>query len=494
MPLTKDYTYDFFISYSHIDNEEPNPKSTGWVEKFYNELNVALRRSIGTRQISIWWDKKRLSGNIVFDDEISSAVENTAVLICLNSPSFLNSDYCKKEVECFIEKASADKLGLKIKNQSRIFNLRLFNIPPNEYRKELSDTLGFNFYTTEDEAKLGDRVAIRSKVFKGELQRLRDSIIALVDQFPQEADETPLPSPSEFAIYFGDVADSLTDDKDRTINDLRKDGYKVYSDIPPPFEAAEHEKAATEILESSSLNVHMFDGIRGRKISSDIPIGYPQKQMELSLKIERPKLIWVPEELNIATIEEQRYREFLQDLDSGKNITEGMSYIRGKKSRLKQQIVDLAESLKEKRLQKEPAGYSALLDIHYEDTFFINNLLGSFFKEDIQTFLNPQQGDPLINIQTLKDCIMKVKNLVFFYSQHSRDWVRERFIAARQYIIDSNFPVKGFLFFLLPPQEQPDKIAMEFHVPVNDVIDNSFSPELQSQAMQQLVERIKARK
>src|ERR1700760_787191 len=101
MAYIKGYEYDIFISYCHIDNEESNARNTGWVERFYNELTVLLRRSIGTRDISIWWDSRRLDGSIVFDDAIDEALKRSAILICLNSPSFLHSAYCRKELETF---------------------------------------------------------------------------------------------------------------------------------------------------------------------------------------------------------------------------------------------------------------------------------------------------------------------------------------------------------------------------------------------------------
>lgn len=491
MALIEDFKYDFFISYSHIDNEESNPRMTGWVEKFYNELNVQLRRSIGTRQISLWWDNKRLSGHIAFDDEIKMALENSAILICLNSPSFINSDYCRKELQCFHRHASGDNYGLKLNNRSRIFNVKLFNIPFDEWPEEMSGTTGFNFHNAK-ESEMGDRLTIRSSKFKNELVRLRDGILDILKEFPKSEVQPPPEEAPEFAIYFGDVADTLSVHKERTMNELRAKGYKVYSDVPPPFGPVEHEKAVMEKLNMASLNVHLLDQSKGKEIDGENMMSFPQKQLELSMQVSKPKIIWVPEELNIGAVTDNVHKAFLNELEKGERFSEDISYIRGKKSRLTQEIVDFAEEIKERKLEAISEAYSALLDIHFADTSFIMRLLANFYEEKIKTFLNPQEGNPNLNIQLLKNGLRQVKNLVFFYSQNSRDWVEERFVAAKQYMLDSKSARKKFLFFLLPPREDPAKIATVFGVPKINVIDNSFSPQLQNEALHHLLTRIKA--
>lgn len=492
MSLIKGYKYDFFISYSHIDNEDPNARK-GWVEKFYSQFNVLLKQSFGEHDVSIWWDNKRLNGSIVFDDSIAEAIDNAAILICLNSPSFLNSDYCQEELKRFVKKASHDEYGLRLNNRSRILNLLLFNIPYAEWPEQLSGTTGFSFHDAKEKDLLGDRLVIGESKFRRQLNILRDAIIGLRDEFKQRT-EPSLPSePStEFSIYFGDVSDSLSEEKDGTIHELEKKGYKVYSNIPPPYESLQHEKEVMEKLEMAHLNVHLLDQFKGRKIQGENSMWYPQKQLELSLASNKPKLIWIPDDVNINSIEEEKYRDFLSELDSGKKNSGDISYIRGKKSRLFQEIIDRAESLKEKRKQVVPDPYSVLLDTRYDDPMFVMDLWTNLSNQKVRTFLYPQKGDPKTTIQFLKDCISQVKNLVFCYNQNSKEWVKERFIAARQFIIENDFPVKKLLFFLLPPKESPGEISVEFGIPEIDIIDNSFSSQLHNQALQKLLERIKA--
>jgi len=70
------------------------------------------------------------------------------------------------------------------------------------------------------------------------------------------------------------------------------------------------------------------------------------------LQYAKQQLIWVPKELDINLIEEEKYKTFMQGLDSGKRASNKIEYIRGTKSELPQQIKNLAEQLKKQLLQR----------------------------------------------------------------------------------------------------------------------------------------------
>ena len=49
MGYIEGFSYDIFISYSHIDNERSAGQSASWIEQFYKDLNVLLWQSVGTK-------------------------------------------------------------------------------------------------------------------------------------------------------------------------------------------------------------------------------------------------------------------------------------------------------------------------------------------------------------------------------------------------------------------------------------------------------------
>ena len=72
------FEYDIFITYSHTDNINIEDEE-GWVEQFYKILRISLWQLIGTEEIKIWWDDKRMDGGVVFDDAIAEGIKKSAI-------------------------------------------------------------------------------------------------------------------------------------------------------------------------------------------------------------------------------------------------------------------------------------------------------------------------------------------------------------------------------------------------------------------------------
>jgi hypothetical protein len=491
MAYIKGFTYDIFISYSHLDNLRIFDEAHGWIEEFYNDLNILLSRRIGvTDAVKIWWDSKKLDGSVLFDQSIEDSINQSAILLCLTSPGYLKSEYCQKELELFYTKAQKEPTGLSIDNRSRIINVLLNNIPHAKWPKELSGTTGFPFHDAKDSQSYGDTLDVGSEQFKNDLKDLREAIVKLMDAFPTE----PVVQAPEkkFTIYFGDVADSLRTIQKRTITELAKQDFNLIYGIPPPFEEAEHEIAVKEKLAESNLTVHLLDQFPGRNIEGEETIWYPQKQAELGLESSKQQLIWVPAEINIETIEEESYKTFLQGLDSGKQSSKNIKYIRGIKSELTQQIADIAKNIQAQWAQPEKGKVSVLLDTHYDDQLYALELSKKLIEIQIQPFINPQEDDPKKNINILGDRISQVNKLIFFYGKVSRDWVIERMKAALQLIVSNNYPKKDFFLFMVPPHKDPDDISLKQQFIKVNVINNSDALQLDFNALLPFFNSIKA--
>jgi len=479
------FNYDIFISYSHIDNEKIEDEE-GWVEQFYNALRISLWQLIGTEEIKIWWDDKRVDGGVIFDDAIAGGIKKSAILLCLNSPSYLKSHYCKKELDLFYNTAQYDSFGLKVEDRSRIVNVLLYNIPYPQWPHELSGTSGFRFHDAEEEEDKGHALEARTPPFKEQIKDLSDSLATLIEILAK-----PVVVKHEFSIYFGDVTDTLTNVRKRTIKELEKEGYDIICGLPPPFEEDQHEIAVKEKLKESALAVHLLNQYPGKEIDGVDTMWYPQKQVELSLQYAKQQLIWVPKEMDINLIEEENYKTFMQGLTSGKQVSNKIEYIRGTKSELTQQIKNLAEQLKKQILPQPTGKLSVLLDTHYNDQMYALELSKSLLENQIQPFINPQDDDPRKNINILEDRISQVNKLVFFYGNVAAEWVSERMKAALQLIKSNQYPSKEFIVFMLPPHKDPNDKIVEQGFKVN-VVNNSDTLQLDFNALELLLKSLKA--
>jgi len=380
MAFIKDFVYDIFISYAHVDNTPTSWENLGWIEKFYKDLDTLLSRRIGkTDVIKIWWDNKKLDGSIRFDDSIEEGIRQSAIMICLNSPSYVSSEYCNKELDLFYNKAKQEPAGLKVVNRSRILNVLLYNIPFKDWPSELSGTSGFPFHDAKETDDYGDPLDTGATEFRNQLQNLRDAIIKLINDFPKEEKPELIQSANEeekekkegFTIYMAEVADSLRTVRKRTITELEKNGYNIVYGVPPPDEATAHEQKVKGDLQRANLSIHLLDQYPGREIAGAQNIWYPQKQTELALQDAKSQLVWVPAETDIEVVEEENYKLFLQGLEKGKASEKSYEYIRGTKSTLAQEITDFAEQVKlqqQKQAVKEKV--SVLLDTHFNDQIY----------------------------------------------------------------------------------------------------------------------------
>ncbi len=488
------FDYDIFISYSHTDNINIEDEE-GWVEQFYKILRITLWQSIGTEEIKIWWDDKRIDGNVVFDDAIAEGIKKSAILLCLNSPSFLHSLYCKKELQLFYNTAKYDSIGLKIEDQSRIFNVLLNNISYSQWPLELGGTTGFRFHDVkeedENEENTGHKLQPGTQAFKENLNEMCDSISKLVKILANRREEKP-----EFSIYFGDVTETLSKVKKLALKELEKAGFNVITGLPPPDDEDQHEAAVKEKIKKSALSVHLLNQFPGREIEGEDTTWYPQKQVELGLRYAKQQLIWVPKEMDINLIEEDQYKIFMQDLDSGKldSGKQGLNkieYIRGSKGEIPKQIKDLAEQLKKQLIQPAPGKLSVLLDTHYNDQMYAFELSKSLLSNQIQPFINPQDDDPRNNINILEDRISQVNKLIFFYGNIAADWVAERMKAARQLIVSNHYPVKDFFVLMLPPHKDPNDNIIEQQFKVI-AVNNSDQLQLDINALELLLKSLKA--
>jgi tetratricopeptide (TPR) repeat protein/TolB-like protein len=111
--LIEGYTYDIFISYRQKDN-----KGDGWVSEFVEALKTELESTF-KEDISVYFDINQHDGLLETHDVDESLKEK---LKCLIFIPILSRTYCdpksfawENEFKAFIEQASNDQFGLKVK-------------------------------------------------------------------------------------------------------------------------------------------------------------------------------------------------------------------------------------------------------------------------------------------------------------------------------------------------------------------------------------------
>ncbi len=484
MALISGFEYDIFISYAHVDNNTITGQKSGWIQKFYEYLKQMLDRRYGRMDVlKIWWDDKKLDGTKLFDDSIKDGIENSALLICLNSPGYSQSHYCLKELDFFYQKCGNEKPGLKVGDRSRIVHILLNNIANEEWPEELSGTTGFPFHDAREKDDFGDPMDIGSKRFIKQMRELRDALWGLISEFKgmKENGQTELSGEEkQFTIFMGEVPDTLRSHRTRVATELVKKGYHLISGIPPPLEAKAHKKAIDDAMQKADLAVHLLDMYPGREITGDSQNWYPQKQTEICLDLPKPQMIWMPSAIDFRAIEEEGYRNFVKQLESGSRAKKNYEFVQSSKSTLTQEIDDFAQQLIAAKTDPGHNGalLPVLLDTHIHDQSYAFDLGKILLQHHIQPYINPQEDDPKKNINLLGDRMGMVKKMIFLYGKVSREWVLERMSAALQLIITRNYPVEDFFIYMAPPNKKAEDISLRQKFLKINVVDNSHDKVL----------------
>jgi MinD-like ATPase involved in chromosome partitioning or flagellar assembly len=295
-----------------------------------------------------------------------------------------------------------------------------------------------------------------------------------------------------FTIFFADVADSMRMIRKRAIVELEKEGYQIISDVPPPYEASEHEVAVREKLSKIDLAVHILDQFPGREINEEDGKGYPQKQVELSLLTNKPKVIWVPAEVDVNTIEEEPYRTFINALESGKLYSANLEYVRGTRSELSQHIKSVANTQRSQQKLAVPAQKVAvLLDVHYSDQLYAIELSKFLLDNGFTPFINPQEDDPFKDVGILTERISQVNKIVFIYGKASDQWILARMNVALQLIVTNNYPIDDFFVFMVPPLKDTAGLLLKQRFLKVNVLNNSSSPQFNNSILETFLQQIK---
>lgn len=429
MAFIPDFEYDIFISYAHVDNLTAASDEIGWVELFHKYLEIELWQRVGKAEgVKIWRDHS-LDGSQFFDETIQDKLNSSFLFLALTSPGYFGSDYCQKELKYFYERAESDSIGIKIGDRSRIFNVLLRNIPHEEWPPEYGKTSGFSFHEAENSDQLGEPLEPTSDLFRVQLKKLKESICNALDEYKDKVETGKIDEiikkddlkENSFQIFFADVADSLKNVCKRTINELRQKEFQVVCGIPPPYEAVSHEERVVKEIKNTQLSIHLLDELSGREIEGDPSKGYPQKQVELGIKYADSQLIWAPKKLNTENIEDDLYKDFLNQLELGGRGESNYDFMRGNQATISQEILEKIDQIKAKINDKKTfTKSSVLVDTHLKDQLYGLKLCHELLDKNIQPFLNQQEDDPRKNIDIFENQLRKVNTIIIVFGQVTR--------------------------------------------------------------------------
>src|SRR6516164_3405378 len=256
-----------FISYAHIDDQPLTPGEKGWITRFHATLKAILSMRMG-REAKIWRDEK-LQGNDVFSSEIVAQFNQSAALVSIVTPRYLNSEWCTREANEFCQTAQQSR-GLVVGNKSRVFKVIKTPVDAQEWESlpaHMKDLLGFEFFVYKDGAPLEldpDFGPEYSQLYKQKVALLAQDIAQLLKVLGSAVGKSDAPEGLREAqasgkpvVYLAECSYDRKPQRELLEGELKRLGYPVLPDRRLPQDEAEYVSAVNSLLARCALSIHL---------------------------------------------------------------------------------------------------------------------------------------------------------------------------------------------------------------------------------------------
>jgi hypothetical protein len=302
MAYVAGYDHDVFVSYAHIDNERFGSQD-GWVTSFVGNLKKLLDMALGRRDTVIWMDRG-LTGNESFPLQIETALRRSATLLVIASPSYLQSEWCTRERNAFLN-AVRDRSAAGTK----IFRVDLDQFNRNAVPPEFNDLLGYDFWAKDalgNARILGFPVfdPLRDSDYFAALTKLKVELADHLRQQGRQPGSAPgVPPSTSPTVFLADVTDDLEDRREELAAYVKQAGLNVLPQTwYPPDDYESYRRRMADDLSRSKLFVQLLSDLGGKR-----PPGWPSR-LPLALYEEAkraglPIRQWRSQELDVKRVE-----------------------------------------------------------------------------------------------------------------------------------------------------------------------------------------------
>lgn len=225
-----------FISYAR-DDDRPPPESAagkGFVSFLHDQLLYQFNE-YGPDPPRVWRDAKRVDAADQFGLKIQKAIEESSILLVVLSRHWLNSDYCRKELEAFATYWNARGGSAA----ERIVVVAKRHVDKDTRPLWLQGQVGYKFYTRDDRDDIGmeheffDRGKIADERYWVEFKKLAAHLwIRAGGETPHLTPVSPIVAGTGRTIYVAKPANDMRLAYDRVVKELSGRGYVV---VPEPL-------------------------------------------------------------------------------------------------------------------------------------------------------------------------------------------------------------------------------------------------------------------
>jgi TIR domain len=357
MGFLSNFDEDVFISYAHNDDDVFAPEPWGWVTRLHQDLEQRVRNYLGA-DVRFWRDCE-IRNNDDFTNKILKRLTRTASFLSVLSPSFLQRDWCKRELDAFTGNAEM-QMGVLVDNErSRIFKVEKTPVERSALPPAMQGTKTYRFY--EPDPAQPKRLHELRPLLGGEYYRryfeemdeLAKDIAALLRDMMRLASEGGNQTePKRDTVYVAETTSDVDDKAGELRRDLKDRGHLVLPAGDLPYRANAYKDKVRECLKQAALSVHLVGAEYGfvpeGEIKSNVWLQH-DLAMERAAEPNFLRLIWMPRGISPS---DERQQEFINYLHEDASVQGGADLLNSNLEELKTVIHE--RLAKQRRQQENP--------------------------------------------------------------------------------------------------------------------------------------------
>lgn len=445
MPYVSGYKHDVFVSYAHID-DEPLAGDKGWVTTFVGYLKNVLDKGLGSRDTVIWMDRG-LRHNESFPEQIEAALRDSATLLVLASPSYLQSEWCARERSSFLKAVRESAAA-----GARVFRVDLDKLQPSDFPSEFRELLGYPFWapdTNGNPQTLGSPVvdALRQPEYFTALTKLRIELGEELRRLRARAGTQPS-LPSGPAIFLAETTDDQDDEREELDAYARQAGLSIVpSSFYPREDQAEFQRRMEADLRLSRVFVQLLSHVPGKRMPG-WTCRLPALQYEMAKKAGVPVLQWRSRELDLERLKTTSPEHF--GLATGQDVRAcGIE-------EFKRAVVNAARQ--ERTQPPRPNGCVIFVNSDSADRPYAADVC-RILKEEGFGYSMPlveERSKPAEVREDLELNLATCDGLILLYGSTPVTWVRRQLAQGRKILSQRETPLQSLALVMCPPEEKQD--------------------------------------
>jgi hypothetical protein len=432
------------VSYARADDRPIDAASEGWITTFAAKLKDLLAPKLQSLALdsfcidSPWHNEDHVTADMF------AAIQQAAILLLIGSRNYVTSDWCDEEF--------LGMMRTRVHKDASVFIIELnrstyANRPPEfdeiaDYRYDFGMSAG---ESEADEAltpamyRYHNLLTNVSCDLANALAKLREQQqhAALLSQTITPLVEKPP------AVFLAGVTDDLEEHREELKGTLAEARIQVIPEVCYFTAPDVFEHAIREDLQKSALFVQLLGAFSGKKLPG-LPKGYyVRRQYELAREIGKRILQWRAPELDVTSLQDHEWAEFLQ-LDTVRALA------------FEDLLAAIIQTLAPAKPVQKPAGALSpplvFLDADTDDLDLADNLGKVLINSGIECLLPFAGSRPAETRKIFEQSVLACDAMMIIYGRVPPEWVSDQFLAIRRIETQRERPFAAYAIYDGPPE------------------------------------------